>query len=330
MVARAPVIATRNSRRFKNLEPVTHARLGDLIKWGLTRSPGPWRAVTAPPGPPPQPRVSDMRVTLVGHSTVLVQCAGLNILTDPVWSERVSPVRLAGPRRRRPPGLRLGDLPPIDIVLVSHDHYDHLDVPTLRRLAAHRPRVFTGLGNGRTIGACGLSAREMAWWGEAEHGGAHITFVPAQHFSGRGLSDRDRTLWGGFFVRTDAGSFYFAGDTGWGQFFDDVRRRLGPPRLALLPIGGYKPRWFMSGVHISPAEAVRAHEVLGARTSVAIHYGTFALADEGMDEPEADLEAALEAHRDARFWVVPHGEGRDVPAAAGKARRPASAPDRSR
>jgi L-ascorbate metabolism protein UlaG (beta-lactamase superfamily) len=308
------VSSRRRGRRFLNLDPIQHAHPLAVIKWGITREPGPWSRINAPPGKPPDERVEDLRVTLINHSTVLVQVAGLNLLTDPIWSERCSPVSFAGPRRYRPPGLRFEDLPPIDLVLVSHDHYDHLDTPTLRRLAAnHRPRVLTGLGNGPLVRSCGLRARELDWWEHVEHDGARMHFVPAQHFSGRGLHDRDRTLWGGFVIETRVGSVYFAGDTGLGSFLADIRRRLGPPRLALLPIGGYLPRWFMAGVHVSPTEAAGMHHELGASTSVAIHYGCFRLADEAMDQCEAELAEALRERENARFWVLPHGEGRDVP-----------------
>ena len=260
-----------------------------MVKWGVTRKPGPWRRIAAKPGPRPADRIDELRVTLINHSTTLVQVAGLNILTDPIWSPRCSPFSFAGPRRYRPPALRFDDLPPIDLVLISHDHYDHLDTPTLRRLAPHRPQVLTGLGNGPVVRGCGLEVAELDWWQAREHGGARVWFVPAQHFSGRGLHDRDRTLWGGFVVESAAGQVYFAGDTGWGAFFGEIRRRLGRPRLALLPIGGYLPRWLMAGVHISPAQAVEAAAVLGAGTSVAIHYGCFRLADEGMEQSEAEL-----------------------------------------
>ncbi len=307
--------APRRKKRFQNLEPIEHAKPAAVLKWGITRKPGPWRRIEAEPGPAPAERVGDLRVTHVNHSTVLVQIAGLNVLTDPIWSERCSPVPFAGPRRYRAPGLHFEDLPPIDLVLLSHDHYDHLDVPTLERLASHRPRVVTGLGNGPIVRRCGLEVAELDWWERVDHRGVRAHFVPAQHFSGRGLRDRDQTLWGGFVIESEAGSVYFAGDTGWGGFVAEIRRRLGRPRLALLPIGGYLPRWFMGGVHISPAEAVKVHETLGAATSVAIHYGCFRLADEAMDQCEAELKEASRGRDDLRFWVIPHGEGRDIPPA---------------
>ncbi len=225
----------------------------------------------------------DLRVTFVNHATVLLQIAGVNVLTDPIWSRRASPLPFAGPRRRRPPGIRFVDLPPIDLVLISHNHYDHLDLPTLQALArSHAPRFITTLGNAALLQREGIEpVTEMDWWQEQPlPGGLRLTCVPAQHFSARGLCDRCRTLWCGFVLHGRGGPIYFAGDTGWGSHFSEIARRFGPPRLALLPIGSHLPRWFMRPVHLSPAEAVRAHQVLGAQASMAIHFGTFPMADD--------------------------------------------------
>ena len=304
-------------------DPVRHSRgLGDFLTWQLTRDAGPWRdRVDAEPGPPPPRRVGfgDLRVTFVGHSTVLVQVDGLNVLTDPVWSERVGPASWLGPERHRPPGIRFEDLPPIDLVLVSHAHYDHLDLPTLRRLVAeHEPRILVGLGNAAFLRREGVpGAEELDWWDAIRVGrGVRARCVPARHFSNRWIFDGGATLWCGFVLESDAGSVYFAGDTGWGDHFEEIGRRCGPIRLALLPIGAYRPRWFMRPFHVDPEEAVRAHETLGAATSVAIHFGTFAQGDDGQTEPVDDLEAAL-ARRERtgrpRFWALREGEGREVP-----------------
>lgn len=312
-----------DGRRFQNPVPVAHASTLDVLKWVATREPDPWEEVEgAKPGPPPPERVGEgeLRVTFVNHATVLVQMDGVNLLTDPIWSERASPVSFAGPRRVRPPGIRFEDLPPIDVVLISHNHYDHLDVPTLRRLFdEHRPRFVVGLGHDLLLEREGIAgAMALDWWESVEIDGLKVTGVPAQHFSNRGLCDRDATLWGGYVVEGKAGVVYFAGDTGMGPHFEEVRERFGPLRLALLPIGAFLPRWFMKGVHISPEEAVKAHRILEAGTSVAIHFGTFPLADDGRDEPVERLEAALgEAGvPKERFWVLGFGEGRGVPAHA--------------
>jgi L-ascorbate metabolism protein UlaG (beta-lactamase superfamily) len=314
--------------RFRNQTPIEHESFGDLVRWMANREPGPWRKWTeVPPAPSPPLRVErgEMRVTFINHSTVLVQMDGINVLTDPIWSERCSPVSFAGPRRAVPPGLRFEQLPPIDVVFVSHNHYDHMDLPTLRRLAAERrPRILVPLGNKRTLDRGGVNGgEELDWWQPARvRDGVHVHAVPAQHFSGRGLFDRDRALWAGFVVTGPAGAMYFAGDTGFGPHFSQIRERYGPPRLALLPIGAFRPEWFMSRVHMSPDDALRAHETLGAGASVGIHFGTFRLTDDGQDEP-AERVATLLKEREPRprFWVLGFGEGRDVPAAAAVAAR---------
>jgi L-ascorbate metabolism protein UlaG (beta-lactamase superfamily) len=292
----------------------------DFVKWQRERQPGPWQDRAPAPGPKPPARVGkgELRVTFVNHATVLIQQDGLNILVDPIWSKRASPVSWVGPRRHTPPGIEFDDLPTIDAVLVSHNHYDHMDLPTLRRLQEkHTPRFYVGLGNrGLFIDAGIASVAELDWWGTAElspevklHG------VPAKHFSNRGLFDRDATLWLGFVVQGPAGVTYFAGDTGAGPHFAEIKKRLGAPRLALLPIGAFRPQWFMKVVHVSPAEALAAHDALGAGTSVAIHHGTFPLGDDGQDEPKTELERAMGQTPDPkrRFWVLAPGEGRDVP-----------------
>jgi L-ascorbate metabolism protein UlaG (beta-lactamase superfamily) len=309
-----------DGERFFN-HVTTEGRFTDFVRWRLNRDAGPWDEwIESEPGAPPPERVTagGLRATFVNHSTVLLQMDGLNVLTDPVWSERVSPVSFTGPRRKRAPGLRFEDLPPIDVVLISHNHYDHLDVPTLRCLAAsHAPRVLAGLGNAQYLTAEGIGRAEDLDWMEGTDAapGVRITCVPAQHFSGRGLTDRNGTLWCGFVIEGPSGAVYFAGDTGYGPHFAQAREDFGPFRLALLPIGSYRPEWFMAPVHTSPAEAVRAHHDLGAATSIGIHFGTFALGDDGQHEPLTDLEAALAADPidDTRFWTLENGEGCDVP-----------------
>jgi L-ascorbate metabolism protein UlaG (beta-lactamase superfamily) len=259
--------------------------------------------------------LGEVRVTYVNHATVLVQAHGMNFLTDPIWSKRCSPIEALGPARVRPPGIRFEDLPPIDAVLLSHDHYDHMDVPTLRRIerAFPRARIYAGLGNAEFLRSSGLHhAVDLDWWQEVRVGRATIIGVPAQHFSGRGLCDRNGTLFLGYVVRGPAGAIYFAGDTGYSPHFAEIKKRLGPVRLAVLPIGAYKPEWFMSPVHMSPGQAVQASEDLGASTSVAMHFGTFQLGFEGENEAQQALSQALDGKRD-RFWVLGFGEGRTVP-----------------
>ncbi|MES1172613.1 MAG: MBL fold metallo-hydrolase, partial [Bacteroidota bacterium] len=316
-----------DGKTFHNLKDAPHGTLAAFLKWQLTRAQGPWSERPLSPLPPPPKRVArgELRVTFVNHATVLVQMDGMNLLTDPIWSERASPVSFVGPRRRHEPGIRFEDLPPIDVVTVSHAHYDHLDVPTLVRLAAaHHPRFFVGLGVGVLLRRAGIdSVTELDWWQSEPLTGAaasvRIAGVPAQHFSNRGLFDRDTTLWLGYVLQGPAGVVYFAGDTGNGPHFAEIRRRFGPPRLAILPIGAYRPIWFMGPIHISPAEAVAAQEILGANTALGMHFGTFPLADDGQDEPVRDLNTALVAAGRgsaprATFWTLAPGEGRVVPA----------------
>jgi len=293
------------------------AGFGGTLRMLATRKQGPWRAYQDfPPGPKPPERVSDLRVTFVNHATTLIQMDGVNLLTDPIWSHRSSIVSFAGPARVRPPGIRFDDLPPLDMVLASHNHYDHLDLPTLQRLRLERgaPRVLTGLGNGVFLKGEGISnADQLDWWESREVGGVKVTAVPVQNFCSRTLTDRNRTLWTGFVLSGPAGNVLFAGDTGFGPHYQAIADAFGAFRLALLPIGAYRPEWFMGPVHESPAQAAEAQRVLKAQTAVAIHFGTFPLADDGQDEPVEELHKALATYPAQRFWVLDFGEGRDVP-----------------
>ncbi|HYK60972.1 MAG TPA: MBL fold metallo-hydrolase [Bryobacteraceae bacterium] len=287
-----------DGQRFFNPDTAQVRGFFDLVRWQITsrreRSPS-FVSDVAPSKPPSCVENPDLRVTLINHSTVLLQQKDVHVLTDPIWSERASPLSWIGPRRHRAPGVRWEDLPRIDIVLLSHNHYDHLDLPTLRRLAGRGQTQFIApLGVGRCLEARKIGPVHELDWGESvQIAGTTIHSVPSQHFSARGLVDRNRTLWCGFAIDTPDGMIYFAGDTGFGGHFARIRELFGAPRLALLPIGAYEPRWFMSAVHMAPEEAVRAHEILGARTSIAIHHGTFQLTDEGIDTPKQKLRACL-------------------------------------
>ena len=263
-----------------------------------------------------------MRVTFVNHATVLIQTAGRNILTDPVWSERVSPVSWAGPRRVRPPGIRFDDLPQIDAVLVSHNHYDHLDLPTLDQLSRRdRPSIFSGLGNVALLASRGIAnAVDLDWWESSESAaGLFLPWRVPHSATSRARRvgpqrhplDRIRRL------RQRRATSFFAGDTGYGPHFAAIRERFPRLRLAILPIGAYRPEWFMSPVHETPAEAIRAQRDLGAATAVGMHFGTFELTDEGEDEPAQEIERLLREAPEPkpRFWVLGFGEGRDVPPA---------------
>lgn len=293
----------------------------DMMRWQFNRKIGPWRDwVESTPGPKPPRLVADgrMRVTFINHATVLVQMDSTNILTDPVWSERASPLTWLGPRRVRDPGIRFEELPRIHAVVISHNHYDHLDIATLRRLQkTHDPVFYIHLGNKPLLQKLGITKiAEMDWWDSARASSqVSVHSVPAQHFSGRGIADRNTSLWGGFVFSGPSGNLYFAGDTGMGPHFDAIRKRFGPIRLSLLPIGAFRPEWFMKEAHISPKDAVKAHQRLRSNTSMAIHFGTFHLGDDGEVEPVEKLQQAKrsEGIPDSRFWVLQFGEGRDVP-----------------
>lgn len=305
---------------FQNEHPRDHGGFWRLLRWQLSRRRGPWRErVAAKPGPPPPRRVEGkgLRVTFIGHATLLLQLDGLNVLTDPVYSARIGPVSGVGPTRVRPPGVRFADLPRIDVVIISHNHYDHMDLPTLLRLQrAFQPRFFVGLGNAAYLHERGLRrVVELDWWEQRELApGFALHSVPAQHFSSRGLCDFDQTLWTGYVLDSHrAGRVYFAGDTGFGPHFRAIGKRFGPLRLALLPIGAFRPRWFMSAVHIDPAQAVRAHILLAAQQSIGMHFGTFRLADDGEHEPLRELARALARQKpSAPFTVLSFGQGRTV------------------
>ncbi|HTQ31589.1 MAG TPA: MBL fold metallo-hydrolase [Opitutaceae bacterium] len=241
-----------------------------------------------------------MAATFIGHATFLLQMAGTNILTDPIFSEKAGPFGLLGPRRVRPPALALGQLPPIDLVLVSHNHYDHLDLDTLRWLARARRPLFVGtLGNGRWLQKRGIpGVVELDWWQSHRISPAlELVCTPAQHFAARAPWDRCRTLWAGFALRTAAaGKIYFCGDSGYGPHFAEIGERLGGCDLAFLPIGAYEPRWFMAPVHMNPEEAVRAHRDVRSRCSLGMHFGTFPLTDEAIDAPRQALAEARVVH----------------------------------
>ena len=310
-----------DGKKFRNLVPRRNG-LGALLRWMLSRRSGQWRTVTdARQAPSPEKCPNGLRITFVNHSTFLIQLDGLNVLTDPIWSERASPLTWIGPRRVRPPGITMEQLPPIDVVLLSHNHYDHMDLPTLRRLAReHRPTIYTGLKNGRKLAKEGIgNVVEMDWWQEsAARSDMWITAVPAQHFSGRTPFDRDKTLWCGFMLQTERTSIYFAGDTGKGPHIEEIARRFPEIDVSILPIGAYRPEWFMGEVHMSPQDAVEAHRTLGSTVSIAGHFGTFPLADDGDDEAVQVLHEILRntPMQGTEFWTLPFGEAREVPARA--------------
>jgi L-ascorbate metabolism protein UlaG (beta-lactamase superfamily) len=276
--------------------PRSSGGLFQVLHWRVRADRAVWpKGVVDPAFPAPPETVPDGRVavTFINHATFLIRFSGVTVLTDPIFSERCSPVSWAGPRRARRPGIALADLPRPDVVLLSHNHYDHMDLPSLRAIKRlHHPRFITTLGNAPALARAGIEATELDWWQGVAHGSLLITTTPARHFSARTPFDRNRTLWGGFMIRTAAGQVLFAGDSAAGSHWDDIRVRLGPPDVALLPIGAYEPRWFMAGAHMNPEEAVLAHVALGAHRSVGMHFGTFQLTDEAIDAPLDALAAA--------------------------------------
>jgi L-ascorbate metabolism protein UlaG (beta-lactamase superfamily) len=307
----------KNGRFFNPGVPDQDFR--QVFRWMRTRIPGPWPSwIPSEPGPPPPARVHGrlLRATFINHATFLLQTADKNILTDPIWSLRASPVQWAGPKRHRAPGIRFEDLPPIDALLISHNHFDHFDRPTLRRLArAGQPAVFCPLGLAQPLRRIGFrDVHEMDWGQSTEWCGIPVHCVPAQHFAARTPFDRNRTLWCGWVLSPEAGNLYFAGDSGFGSLFRQIGERLGPMRLALLPIGAYEPEWFMGPMHMTPEQAIEVHSLVQANTTIPTHYGTFSLADDGETAPLDRLKKALAGHPEAaHFQVLQEGEGRLIP-----------------
>lgn len=269
---------------------------GQVLRWRLTSRRSRWPEAVVDPAYPPGPDVvpdGSVAITHVNHASFLIRFPGVVVLTDPIFSPRCSPVPWAGPKRVRPPGVALDALPRPDVVLVSHNHYDHLDLPTLRALQQrHGPRFVTPLGNARLLRRAGIEAIELDWWEDTAWTGLRIVATPARHFSARTPWDRNQALWASFMLETGQGRVFFAGDSAAGGHWADIRTRVGAPEVALLPIGAYEPRWFMAAAHMNPHEAVRAHRDLGAARSVGMHFGTFQLTDEAIDAPLMALDEA--------------------------------------
>tara|TARA_R110002110_G_scaffold141601_5_gene329541 strand:+ start:3052 stop:4143 length:1092 start_codon:yes stop_codon:yes gene_type:complete len=314
-----------NGEVFVNREPMSKSPLDMMrLSLGVITQAESWPAlIENTPADIPAARVYEgIRVTYVNHATVLIQVAGLNILTDPIYSERASPFSFAGPKRIRAPGVKLEDLPPIDVILISHNHYDHLDTETLKNLASQQstePLVLAGLGVGKLLSEIGLKKTVDMQWDQVEVlEQFEFVFVECRHRSGRGISDQMKTLWGSFVIKTPEGNIYFAGDTGYGPHLKEHGEQFGPYALSILPIGAYEPRWFMADVHLNPEEAVQAHIDLNSKQSLSIHFGVFQLTYEAVDQPEQDLAAALlKAKIDMEaFWTLLPGEAKSLSGAS--------------
>ena len=312
-----------DGHRFFDLHGMPPKRVTELLRWWAAGGKAQWPVWAPSPfadRPPGRVDGRSWRISYVGHASLLLQVSGLNILVDPVWSERASPVTFAGPKRVNDPGIAFDALPPIDVVLVSHGHYDHLDVATLAALMTpHRPRIVTALGNDAVMRAHDPAIRAEAhdWYARIDLGrGVAVTFTPSRHWSARTLVDRNMTLWTAFVIDTPEGRIFHVADSGYGDgwHFRNARDRFGPFRLAILPIGAYEPRWFMSDQHMNPAEAVQAFADCGAELALAHHHGTFQLTDEAIDAPREALAAARLAAGLApeRFRTLAPGEAWDL------------------
>ncbi|WP_457089148.1 MBL fold metallo-hydrolase [Microvirga sp. P5_D2] len=273
----------------------------ELLRWQLGGGRKDWpESFPSPFQDKPPAEVKDLRVTLIGHASFLIQVAGLNILTDPVFSERASPVSFSGPKRVNPPGIAFEDLPPIHALLITHNHYDHLDIDTIGRLwQQHRPRIVAPLGNDTVIKADhpDIDVETRDWGGSVDLGqGVTVHLEPAYHWSARGINDRRMALWCAFVLTTPVGTIYHIGDTGFGdgKIFHAVRERFGAIRLAHIPIGAYEPRWFMEPQHMNPDDAVKVFDIVTPQQALGHHWGTFRLTNEAVDEPPQELATALE------------------------------------
>ena len=295
-----------NGLRFHNTQKRTEGRSRwNLFKWIMQRKSFTWQLDSAQeyaeivqtkkalPEDRPNADLNDWQIWFIGHATVLLQIGPYNFLTDPVWAEHVSPKQGSGPKRVIPAGLALEQLPRIHAVLLSHNHYDHMDLASLKWLhEKFAMPIYTGLGNSYYL-PNEFHVIEMDWWQSALLNQIKIVYTPAQHGSGRGLRDQNAALWGGFSIVSEHGHFFFAGDTGYSPHFKEIQKRLGAPRIALLPIGAYEPRELMRFMHMNPQDAFQAHLDLQAKRSVAIHYRSFQLTDESRDQPEIDLHRAM-------------------------------------
>lgn len=303
-----------DGKKFVNSDKPINIGFFAFLKWQFSKKRKPWPSEVkwGDSVKPSVPAAGEVTLTFINHSSVLIQSSTSAILVDPVFAERVGPFSSLGPRRVHAPGISFDNLPKISVVAVTHDHYDHLDLATLEKLAKNPETEFvTGLGNGYWLKKAGAGrVLELDWWQEKKIGDVLLSFVPAHHWSGRSLGDRRNTLWGGFVLRVDNAAIYLAGDSGYTSLFKSIRERLGPFDLCVLPIGAYEPQWFMKNHHLNPEEALRVHQELGCPLSVPVHFGTFQISDEGWSDPIDALKAARKKHGvlEESFKVLAPGE----------------------
>lgn len=306
-----------NGKRFFNLSPRESRNYFQVVKGFLVGDirPGHWEYKNNKFNNLPVERVNgnELKSTFINHSTVLIQTQGLNILTDPIWSEFCGPIPYLAPKRYRQPGIAFENLPSIDLVMISHSHYDHMDIPSLKRLdQKFNPVFLVGLGNKSVLEEAGIDrVKELDWWQSYQVSESVTVWgTPAQHWSRRGLFDQNKRLWMSYLIESPGGPVYFAGDTAMAPHFNMIKDKFGPMRLSLLPIGAFKPEVFMKGAHLSPAQALDAHSILESEYSIAIHYGTFRLGTDGQEDPITALDMAVKQNpaKASGFTVLDFGE----------------------
>ncbi|MCK4911278.1 MAG: MBL fold metallo-hydrolase [Thermodesulfovibrionales bacterium] len=313
-----PISDHWDGSEFYNKEP-GHTFF-EMIKWFWemeTLDWPEWIEDPEQPDPPEKCMDGELRVTYINHATLLIQTDGLNVLTDPIWSDRAGPFSWAGPKRVRSAGVALENMPRVDVILISHDHFDHLDLPTLSRIAEkNEPTILVGLGLKTLLESEGLSnVHELDWWQTYKLKNSVFTFVPARHNSGRSVLSGNKTLWGGYVIEGDSGRIYFAGDTAYGDFLQKIITRYPDFRAAIFPIGSYEKRWFMKSQHMNPEDALKAHILLNSQQSIGMHFGTFEEhVEQTIDAHEKDLKMALTKNKipESEFLVLKFGEGRYI------------------
>ncbi len=312
-----PTTHFKDGRFFNPFPGFEHRGFGDLLRWLILdritgKRPFSMNDSSTFTVVTPNLTTEKASITWIGHSTLLIRTGELTILTDPIFSERCSPVQFVGPKRYVPPAVAISALPAIDVVVISHDHYDHLDENTIKRLG-NQPLYLVPLGIGNILKSWGITHyAELDWWDEFLFNGVRFTCTPAQHFSGRSVFNRNKTLWASWLIKSSEQTIYFGGDSGYFPGFKAIGQYAGNIDVAALPIGAYRPRWFMSPVHLDPREALQAFEDLQARNFVAIHWGTFKLSDEPLSEPPGLLQktASKQNIPAKKLWILKHGETR--------------------